>query len=160
MQFLCLGRSGARNFTWDKPWACISICTEKGDWPKVNKVQQFGLLQLHFADVDHPSFEERIERLGLQFFSEDHANEILDFVNLHWDNVELFFIHCEAGQSRSPAVAAAIMKIKGFDDSEWFKTKRPNAHVYRTILNAAHERGEFGPPKEEEMPEVEGKFNQ
>jgi predicted protein tyrosine phosphatase len=139
---------------------CISIATVEDDWPKINKVQQMGLLQIYFADADHPAFAERAERMGSKFFNEDHANQILDFVNKHWDETEYFFAHCEAGQSRSPAVVAAIMKIKGYDESCYFKIKSPNAHVYRTILEVAHKRGEYGPTQEEDMPDVEKKFNE
>jgi predicted protein tyrosine phosphatase len=159
MNFMVLSRSAAKNFVWEKPWACISIATDEGDWPKINKVQQMGLLQMHFADADHPVWQERLDRMGIPMFNEEHATKILDFVNEHWDNVELFMFHCEAGMSRSPAIAAAIMKINGMDDSTWFKNRTPNSHVYRVLLNTAHERGEFGPVEEEKMPKPVGKFD-
>jgi predicted protein tyrosine phosphatase len=157
--FVVNGRSAASNFAWEKPWVCISIATHEGDWPKINKVQQLGHLQLHFADADHPVFKERMDRMGTPMFDKEHAAKILDFVNKHWDEAELFMFHCEAGMSRSPAIAAAIMKIKGLDDSVWFARKTPNAHVYRVLLETAHERGEYGPVEDKDMPDIEGKFN-
>ena len=50
-------------------------------------------------------------------------------------------VHCDAGWSRSPAVAAALTKsLLGQDDSHLFKAKSPNMLVYRTLLNVYYER--------------------
>lgn len=53
----------------------------------------------------------------------------------------MLLIHCNHGMSRSPAVAAAIAKVKYKDDSEWFTRKVPNRRVYRLMLAVAHRRG-------------------
>ena len=42
---------GAGYFTCRVPWACISIVTEEGAWPMINKDSRVGLLQLVFADL-------------------------------------------------------------------------------------------------------------
>lgn len=69
-----------------------------------------------------------------------------------------FGVVLRSGKSRSPAVAAAITKIKGGDDSHWFRVKTPNALVYRTLLNRAFERNEIvGMPND--LPEPDGRFN-
>lgn len=66
-------------------------------------------------------------------FSYVNAKEIIDFWNEI--NSDLLIVHCEAGVSRSPAIAAALSKINEEDDNFYFKNYRPNSLVYRTILN-------------------------
>lgn len=66
-------------------------------------------------------------------FSAVNAKEIIDFWNEI--NSKLLIVHCEAGVSRSPAIAAALTKINEEDDNFYFKNYRPNSLVYRTILN-------------------------
>lgn len=66
-------------------------------------------------------------------FSAVNAKEIIDFWNEI--NSDLLIVHCEAGVSRSPAIAAALSKINEEDDNFYFKNYRPNSLVYRTILN-------------------------
>ena len=127
-KLLVLPKSAAKQFTSDSPWAAISIGFEPGDWPKLNKCQQVGLLQLAFADIEFP-------RGDYILFSEEHAKQIWDFVEKVWDKCELLLVHCLAGVSRSPAVAAAIAKVQYGDDNAYFHLYCPNSLVYRTLLN-------------------------
>ena len=133
MKLLVLPKSKAAKFQCDQPWACISIGSEPGDWPKINKVQQVDIIQLAFEDTE-------FKRDTGIVFNEQHAKDILDFVDKNWDKIEILMVHCLAGQSRSPAVAAAIAKIKYDDDDVFFNKYTPNMLVYRTILNVAHKR--------------------
>jgi len=133
-KLLVLSKSEATRFQCDKPWACISIGVEKGDWPKINKVQQVDLLQLFFYDTE-------FKREDVKCIGQEDADLILDFMQKNWDNVEYIMVHCLAGMSRSPGVAAAISRIKYGNDDFYFKNYLPNTMVYRTILNLAHERG-------------------
>lgn len=129
----------AAMFESDVPFAAISVSTNPGEWPVISETNRVGLLQLHFADRDisNPS-QEKIEELDL--FRPEYAKQILDFVSANWDKVEAFLIHCEAGISRSPAIAAAITKIAGGDDKYYFNHYSPNKYVYKTILES-----HFGP---------------
>lgn len=49
------------------------------------------------------------------------------------------YVNCEAGQSRSAGVAAAISKILFDDDEIFFRTKHPNMLCYRKVYNALME---------------------
>jgi len=49
-------------------------------------------------------------------------------------------VHCEAGMSRSPAVGAAISKLRWDDDQVFFDKYTPNMRVYRHIMNLGMER--------------------
>ena len=92
------------------------------------------VLRLEFDDVDVP-----VHLLGgrqVKLFSRQDAKDILSFLN---DNKgpEYLIIHCDAGISRSPAIAAAITKINSGWDHEYFKRYLPNRRVY-SILLAEH----------------------
>ena len=118
-------------FVKNKTWALISITHEDGAWPNLNVKEDDknfkGVLKLFFADIDK-------ESEGWVLFSEEHANQILDFVESRHPFLDLLIIHCLAGLSRSPGAAAAISKIYLGHDGEFFNTKTPNMLVYSTIL--------------------------
>jgi len=65
-------------------------------------------------------------------FDESHANQINDFIN---EDDEIVIIHCEAGISRSPAVAAALaLKFISKKECESFFIKYfPNNHVFAIL---------------------------
>jgi predicted protein tyrosine phosphatase len=130
----------AAMFTSDVPFAAISVSTHAGEWPQISEENRVGLLRLDFADKDmiKETTPEVIAKYNL--FRPDQAQQILDFIGENWDKVEAFLVHCEAGLSRSPAIAAAITKIAGGDDAYYFRHYTPNRYVYRTILEA-----KFGP---------------
>jgi predicted protein tyrosine phosphatase len=124
-----------------------------------------GVLHLQFHDLDRIP-EQPIPLIGVApdswvaqhaptaetLFNEKMARQILDFVrahvmaalalraqNLRHLGVQAILVHCDAGWSRSPAVAAALTKtVFEQDDSHWFRTKSPNMLVYRTLLNVFH----------------------
>ncbi len=57
-----------------------------------------------------------------------------------WDVMDVFLIHCEAGLSRSPAVAAALSRIYYSDDGPWFEFDFPNHLVYQLLIETNLER--------------------
>jgi predicted protein tyrosine phosphatase len=145
-----LNRWDAQFFVPDVCWAAIQIATF-GDWPKINKTKLMDHIQLAFVDVNSEKLA-RIEQNPRMMetknkewflFDKSHANTILDFVKKNKNEIDLLFVHCEAGISRSPAVAAAISRIYFNDDAEWFKMYKPNDLVYKIILETAKERGEY-----------------
>jgi predicted protein tyrosine phosphatase len=142
-------KSGARAFmTPGCSWAAIQITTYPNDWPVLNATKRSGLLQLAFLDMDRhvPGIEDHDSwSYGSRLFTPENADQILDFVNEMWDKVDLFLVHCEAGISRSPAVAAALCKIKHGHDQHFFDNYTPNRLVYRTLLDRAIARGIFVP---------------
>ena len=75
-----------------------------------------------------------------RIITEEQGKEIAQFVRSHPD-AEVIVCQCEAGISRSAAVAAAILKGNGQDDMPVFKSKLylPNMLVYRTVLRALME---------------------
>lgn len=122
-------RSGrnAEFFRCGRPWAAISIST-LGDFPVLSEHNRVGLLRLVFADT--------LELGKPDSFTSSLAVKILDFVEQMWDEAEVFLIHCEAGLSRSPAVAAALSRIYYNDDGPWFELDFPNGLVYQLLIEA------------------------
>ena len=113
-------------FRCDRPWAAISITTE-GDFPALSEDNRQGLLQLAFADT---ADSERHDA-----FTASLAADVLDFVEEVWDRVEVLLIHCEAGLSRSPGVAAALSRIYYGDDGPWGEYDFPNSLVYQRLVD-------------------------
>lgn len=133
-------KGNAALFESEVPFAVISVATYAGEWPKITDINRVALLQLSFADRDmiKETTPEVVAKYDL--FRPEQAKQIIDFVGENWDKVEAFLIHCEAGISRSPAIAAAITKIAGGEDGYYFKHYSPNRYVYTTILESY-----FGP---------------
>lgn len=87
------------------------------------------VLTLYFDDVI-----EEVE--GTVPFTDEMADEIIDFIEEQKDKVDTLLIHCYAGQSRSRAVGAFAVKMLEGDNSKYFTTGSPNMYVY-DILEAA-----------------------
>lgn len=96
-----------------------------------------------FRDVLRLQFHDAIPLRNLSLppeivlMNEDHARAIWQFVERWREAVETFVVHCEQGMSRSPAVAAAICKALGGDDSWFFDEFVPNRYVYDLTMAAA-----------------------
>jgi len=121
-------------------WAVISI---SGLNPAVLKGGWHSVLRLEFDDVDTPE-EPYI------MFSPAHANQIIDFAEAARDSheVEGILVHCQAGISRSAAVAKWIAEKYGLPYPD--KYSLYNKYVYSTLRNELFQRmcggGIYGGP--------------
>ena len=144
-KIIVLSKGAAVDFRCEKPWVCVSIATYK-DFARINAHWRIALLQMAFPDIDLP-------RKGFDPFTEDQANEVLDFTEMYWKVAEVVMLHCEAGISRSAAIGAALHKIYvGGDNDQYWKWYRPNARVYSEMLKAAVKRGLWDPQKDPDRP--------
>ena len=75
---------------------------------------------------------------GCTPIEEVQAYKIVDFVKRNMNKVDLIYVSCAGGYSRSPAVAAALSLWLNGSDKEYFDGKKycPNMLVYRTMLNS------------------------
>lgn len=87
-----------------------------------------GVLTLYFDDII-----KEVE--GAVLFSDEQADQIIDFILAHRD-VETLLIHCYAGRSRSRAVGAFAVRMLGGDNSRYFQTGSPNQYVYNCLESA------------------------
>jgi predicted protein tyrosine phosphatase len=98
------------------------------------------LVQLQFHDFDDRALIEISSRhpdavrdYEPRCFSPVQARQVLDAIKQH-PHAEELIVHCDAGLSRSPGVAAALSKILTGDDRYFFSRYHPNMRVYRTLL--------------------------
>ncbi len=86
------------------------------------------VLTLYFDDIVR-------EVEGAVLFSDEMAEQIIDFV-IKNRYVDTLLIHCYAGQSRSRAVGAFVLKMFGKDNESYFKRYSLNMHVYDVLDKA------------------------
>ncbi len=111
----------------------VSIANPDAPHPTlIDSPHRLGVLRLAFHDVA----ASRSERGGQTPMTPAHAREIRRFVEEHLERLELIVVHCDAGVSRSPAVAAALWRWLEGTRGPFFETFRPNPHVYRTVMDA------------------------
>ena len=123
----------------DAPHVIISITSHESDVASLRtNASCAGVLRLSFVDAETPSDQYAEDAL----FSPNHATKIWDFVYDHRPRIERILAHCDAGVSRSAAVAAAIARVFNGDDAEFSSGRyRPNPRVYRMLLAAHARRG-------------------
>lgn len=127
----------------DEPHVIVSIRSPKDPKEAVLPIGRYTLkvVRLQFHDMD--DFHQRAVAPDLwakyeaDCFSRAHARQIIDAVR-SCPTAERLLVHCDAGFSRSPAVAAALSKALTGDDTRFFKRYAPNMRVYRTILEEYH----------------------
>ena len=99
------------------------------------------ILRLEFMDVDRPGDNDVYGNPTTisDLMSDRDAKTVVDFVERYKD--KRILVHCDAGISRSSAVAAAILKHYTGDDSMIFDSRwyNPNRWVYRKVLEAFNE---------------------
>jgi predicted protein tyrosine phosphatase len=140
MGFLVLSRALVRVVVPTVPYIVISITDPENDEAEIAPSPlQKGVLRLRFHDT------QEIDNPALQYFSlspdrrlsDAEARKILAFVRKHQPQIQLIVCHCEAGVSRSAAVAAALSRILQDEDDYFFEHYMPNTHVYKRLLKAA-----------------------
>lgn len=107
------------------------------------------LFQIAFDDVDNDVFEDELgrtptkeERIKIEkkykMLSDEQAQEIANFCLRVLDKVEIIICQCEHGQSRSAAVAAAIIEFTTNNGIEIFANDLyyPNKVVFRKVYGA------------------------
>lgn len=93
-----------------------------------NNIYRVSQLFLKFDDV------QDIDNRFI-YFDRSMAEDILNFVEKHLSNISLIIVQCQAGLSRSVAVASALSKIINYADDMIYTKGIPNMFVYITILD-------------------------
>lgn len=96
-----------------------------------DKLKAFGrTLCLNFADITDSG--------ELSAFKKDIAEEIAAYVKGFPAQLDTLFVCCDSGESRSTAMAAAIMRYNGADEMRIWKNPRyhPNTLVYSMLCDA------------------------
>jgi len=133
--FIILSQEKAKEFVTDLPYLHISV-RDPGDVPveTLTNPNMVARLDLEFSDFD-VDINPKILETNIKVFTKEDAQSILKVFSLTEKYISLVVINCVAGISRSAAIAAALTKLLGQDDSSYFKRYCPNRYVYRTIIN-------------------------
>ncbi len=77
------------------------------------------------------NFDDVATRNHINAFNDEQADQMQAFVDCLPESLDTLFICCDSGESRSPAIAAAIMEHKGLDHMAIWKNPKyhPNLHV-------------------------------
>ena len=107
------------------------------------------LIRMSFNDIDNDVMQDEIgrkpteeERISIEnkygMLSDEQACEIGRFYYSYKDRITTLICQCEHGQSRSAAVAAAIMEFRNRRGIEIFANDNfyPNKVVFRKVLQA------------------------
>lgn len=125
----------------NEPTLIISISSTDDQIPLILKSGENKMVaHVEFLMFDDIDASESVS--SMKPMSKTDAARIVDAFAQYNDRVYQVIVHCDAGYSRSPAVAAALTKSLGLDDSSFFGHGYcPNMHVYRLVLNELAERG-------------------
>ena len=109
--------------------ALISIMDHKRDCKERYPAPR--VLRLCFDDAVDTRFWQNL-------MTEEQADAICSFVLQYGREIDWLIIHCSAGVSRSPAVAAGILGGLRQDESAFYNDPDydPNPYVYRLVREA------------------------
>lgn len=130
-----------------KPFAPGCSLISIGDTDALPPVLQYRPEQVLYLRFDDITLQDYFEGDGwkrkYQLFSQKQAQSIAEFVYRHRESTKTWICQCEFGQSRSAAVAAAILEhfdrkgISIFADEQ--ERYSPNAYVFNMALRALEE---------------------
>lgn len=147
MQIKVFNREKIEKFETDMPHIVISV--HDPDLQKVNlpnNPNRIAELYLAFHDFDTQHLNNT-DKKKYKLFTPDDAKSILTMVKLTLPYINTILINCEAGISRSSAIAASLSIVLGIPDTCYFDLKGPylpNRLVYQTMLDTALEMGMVG----------------
>lgn len=124
----------------DEPTLIISISSTDDKLPLImNKARNENIRHIEYLQFDDIDTAESVH--GLRPMSDEDAERIVDAFLQYVDEISQIIVHCDAGYSRSPAVAAALAKALGESDEEFFGHDFcMNNHVYSTLLRQLSKR--------------------
>ena len=113
-------------------YAVISVTDPRSRQARIPKTPGCrGILRLRFHDAI-PRPGEPAEP-PLRYAAAKDADAVRRFVDEHKGSVGAFVLHCNAGMSRSPAVAAALAEYLGEDPEPFWQSAAPNLHVHEVM---------------------------
>lgn len=106
----------------DEPTLIISISSTDDKLPHImDEADNENIRHIEYLQFDDIDTAENIH--GLIPMSDEDAGRIVNAFLQYVDGVSQIIVHCDAGYSRSPAVAAALAKALGESDEEFFRAR-------------------------------------
>lgn len=136
-----MNRQKARDFSYkahDFKTIIISITDVESNPNSFNHRKDNGVVAICPVKFDD------VNRGDINCITKDDAMKIAKFVMRHVNTtscVDHILVHCEAGQSRSAGVAAAILKFYTGNDMQIYGNPKytPNSTCYSMVLEALYE---------------------
>ena len=129
-QVIWMSEASAEAYEPGEREVCISIRDPAAPLPALSP-QFLAVLSLEFDDDPEPGWEERRRSI-----TEAQADQVIEFVEHHLA-ARRIVVHCLAGVSRSPSLAAGLMVAYG----RWTEPGRIiNPGVYQRIVGACARR--------------------
>ncbi len=112
--------------------AVISIRNPGEPKPRIQiKGRCVGVLYLEFHDAERVPGVKVSEDVVMM--KPEHACSVWAFFEEHRQKIDTIVVHCYAGMSRSPAMAAAISEACGDRIENFFTHYQPNDHVFHLM---------------------------
>lgn len=124
MQIIVHSRQTVKDADPDVPYVVISIrsSNDKTTPELKDNPLRLQVLPLKFDDVEADT--------GRGIFRDKHVEWLTNFVNDYKDKAQLILVHCEAGISRSSAVAAALSLWLNGTDEPFMTGCGPNGRFF------------------------------
>jgi predicted protein tyrosine phosphatase len=142
MQFRVMPHHAASKYSpreYGHQHAVMVRVTSLDDFIPLNHADEFdAVLPLFFDDMTQETYNtfSDHESAGIHLFTREMAQKIVDFY-IEWaEKCDVFVVHCDAGASRSPAIAMALAEYGHHDDELNRMLKggfHPNPLVWSTI---------------------------
>jgi predicted protein tyrosine phosphatase len=122
----------------DVPFTLISITgpeSEGGEFAEIkNHKYMLDRLYLRLSDSNRQGWSETENSV---FCDEETCRKIFEFCKKHENEIELIFVQCDAGVSRSAGLAAALSKYYLNTDDHFFTSYRfrPHMEIYSHVLS-------------------------
>ena len=130
MQFIVLNEYSIQKYNIQEKHIVISIRSPNTDYVKLPESDsRVAALFLDFSDIDR-----KIDHPTAKLFTEEQAEAIWNFFNFYKHKINTVICQCEAGISRSSAIAAALAKSIEQNNDRFFHYYLPNHFVYSQIL--------------------------
>jgi len=126
IHILAIRAIDAETFDLPKEQNAIIVCTDRDNKFIYNCLPQ-NILIINFPDVEDEN--------AMGAFNRAHARKIIQFIRNLSEKVTDIYVCCSKGGSRSPAVAAALLRMSGRNDKAvWLNPYYvPNVLVYRRL---------------------------
>ena len=151
MEIIITDRKTVSNMEFIVPTAVISITDMDYFFADLKNSPKF-LLQMQFDDIDgyvfedegykNPTYEQRLwVEKKYNIISDEQAQKIASFYFKAKPLVTRVICQCEHGQSRSAAVAAAILEYEQKEGINIFANEKysPNKIIFHKVLTALKE---------------------
>jgi hypothetical protein len=110
---------------------------ERFGWLRVADLKYSFVAPNCWALMEFDADDVEFKTAGTKLFTNQLADEIIEFYSLCKRNVDTLIVNCFMGQSRSVAIVAALNVIEGNEIGYYFRHKMPNYLIFRKMLNAA-----------------------